>query len=74
MKKKLNICKWWININGMFVIFLVLLVPKDIQSLVLWVYVISVSSLNLYIKAMIEKLPPEDNTSKPLEEEGAKQG
>ncbi|MFC4804770.1 hypothetical protein [Filifactor villosus] len=72
MKKKLNICKWWININCMFVVFLVLLVPKDIQSLVLWVYVLSVSSLNLYIKAMIEKLPREDNTSKPLEQ-GSKQ-
>ncbi|MDO4793941.1 MAG: hypothetical protein Q3993_07125 [Filifactor alocis] len=68
MKKKLNIFKWWTNINCMFVVFLVLLVPKDIQRLVLWVYVLSVSSLNLYIKGMIEKLPPEDNTSKPLEE------
>lgn len=72
MNKKLNICRWWSNVHCMFVVFLVLLVPKDIQSLVLWVYVLSVSFLNVYIKAMIEKLPPEDGDSKPLEE-GSKQ-
>ncbi len=72
MKKKLNICRWWINTSFLLFILLILLLPKDTHNLLISVYALSVSFLNVYIKAMIEKLPPEDGDSKPLEE-GSKQ-
>lgn len=74
MKKISKICLFWSYINLTFVLIWVFVLPKNAYYLAFSLYGTSLSLLNFLVNREIEKLSPEDKTSKPLEEKDSKQG
>ncbi|MFC4804769.1 hypothetical protein [Filifactor villosus] len=73
INKKLNICRWWFNINWLILFVFIYYFPEYVYEKGWLMYVLSTSFFSSYIIGITKKLPREDNTSKPLEQ-GSKQG